>query len=1437
MPPAAAAAVLSVPGLLAATVPTRVAPCNFNAGLIVGTNQVRNRGTVDFTVNLDGTGEIVGVIDSGCDTGVLATLAADIAPNVRVLRNQANPANPAVDTFIDANGNAAYHGTHVVGTICGTGAAFAGPPPVVGMAPNAALVVQGPIPNNFVPSFNFAAGQGAALISNSWGHFPVPGQPNRYLPNRAEAVDRWCFLNPEVLVLFAAGNEETDANGNGTLDGVGMRQQALAKNALTIGASENLRSDGGWANSYVNFFGNGMLAVAGANGAAGTFSVSDNPAQVALFSGRGRVRRAGGSSTGRIKPDLVAPGTNILSLRSSAVPPVAGSFDANVPAGVPAATYSLLLGTSMATPVAAGNATLLRQFFRTRYAQLRRPFLLEGAAIPVQPPLPAPPVPVPGFASRPAIARHPDGLVCAWVTADLPGAARRIVALRLARHLSNGSAVPVEAAPVLLQAGVGDHAALQVAVVGERTYLLHRHGDGSMRLSCWSRTLAPVAGFGTAGVVTLQPAARPDDAAPPVLRAVNDQLVCVWPTAGNKGGFFQRFRASDGGAVDAAAVSLLFHDATGEQHPLAWSGSAYGFCGVLIEGGRWKLQLRQVNAAGQVQGAGPVTVADQATEIREPCLLWDVRGGGRHVMAWCDARNAPGGEIWLQFLNAQGAPQGAAQKVLGIAGARLRRPRLTTQPDAGYLLAWEDDSQGGRFDLYVTLLGADGLVDTRLDPDPGAGGRRLQRLSDTPGDVAGYALVRDSEGFVLAYQSPDELNADRVGVFLLHLTRTAGFEAREDAATPLQRGGNYVVAELLDHDGTALTELSAAWTGASWDLLRVAPGDAAGSRLQWLRLTADGVPDALHGAAGVRELPFPGLVTGLELLWTGNRRIAAVNDMVSGVAVHLADAEGVPVPGFGLNGVAPLLDTVPVHDRVTPQPGFVSQPAFAVVVGYGGMVSGAMHLRMQRLDGAGKRIGNPADLGAVDGVAAHQWFQFVNGEGRAIAVYHRVNGAATQVLCRQFNLQGSPAGDERRLSAAAGEAINGVVARRPVAVNSARREYGAVWQYRSGPAAKWEIRFSRLGRDGRPMATHPVAGMVLAVADVPVVDATMPEWSATRDAVSPQLVCSYTHAPWSSPVPAGVTPPEWSSSWGLAWIGVEADGSSRLYFTALDENGRRLPVPQPPPYPKPALPASGLNPPSPAPVLVLGSGTGRIRDFRLAWNGRVFLLAWTEEEGGRLRQRCTLVNRQAGLGACALPSAALLRATLVNGATNLTPAPLPDLAAGYGWGRINMRQVLAPALPFTFQVRDDCAIGPGRTVHYRFVLPPDTRLLRVTLHWTDAPGARLVNHLRLTLRAPGAAGEFRGNLWDTAAGRTHLSRLVALPPVPADNHDTIHPYKQVVIQDPAPGEYVVEVSAAAFPADPFNQQNLQPFALVFAGTGAEVTYNPVATPVAGAAVY
>ena len=78
---------------------------------------------------------------------------------------------------------------------------------------------------------------------------------------------------------------------------------------------------------------------------------------LAAFSSRGATR------DGRIKPDLAAPGTNILSVRSQGLP--AGQIAGWGTWSKLPGKYMFDGGTSMATPLTTGAAASVRQYLRT----------------------------------------------------------------------------------------------------------------------------------------------------------------------------------------------------------------------------------------------------------------------------------------------------------------------------------------------------------------------------------------------------------------------------------------------------------------------------------------------------------------------------------------------------------------------------------------------------------------------------------------------------------------------------------------------------------------------------------------------------------------------------------------------------------------------------------------------------------------------------------------------------------------------------------------------------------------------------------------------------------------------------------------------------------------------------------------------------------------
>lgn len=179
------------------------------------------------------------------------------------------------------------------------------------------------------------------------------------------------------------------------------------------------------------------------------------------------------------------------------------------------------------------------------------------------------------------------------------------------------------------------------------------------------------------------------------------------------------------------------------------------------------------------------------------------------------------------------------------------------------------------------------------------------------------------------------------------------------------------------------------------------------------------------------------------------------------------------------------------------------------------------------------------------------------------------------------------------------------------------------------------------------------------------------------------------------------------------------------------------------------------------------------------------------------------------------PSAALLKATLVNSSINMTgTTAIP--ANCQGWGRV----LLENALFFTGQTRklwvkdNATAFNTGSSNEDRTFTFTVTagEPLKVTLAWTDFPSTpaasiNLVNNLNLRVTGP------TGTLWlgnVFASGQSTTGGT-------ADSRNTL---EQVLLNAPASGTYTVTVRSATVPNGP------QPFALVVTGNAVEGAGGP-----------
>ncbi|KAK3374537.1 peptidase S8 family protein [Podospora didyma] len=228
-----------------------------------------------------GEGQIVCVSDTGFDKGSMEPPNVPEAFKGRVKalyplgRKPTKKANGTVvaGKASDPDG----HGTHVCGLVLGDGASASMGGRIQGTAPKATLVMQslldsrgglGDIPTDLTSLFQQPYTDHAARIhTNSWGSAPDSFEQLAYDENARE-IDNFVATRRDMVILFAAGNDGMDMKpSDGKVDFSQVGSQAAAKNCI-------LKPLG-----------------------------TDN---------------RGPTMEGRIKPDIVAPGTCILSTRSSA---------------------------------------------------------------------------------------------------------------------------------------------------------------------------------------------------------------------------------------------------------------------------------------------------------------------------------------------------------------------------------------------------------------------------------------------------------------------------------------------------------------------------------------------------------------------------------------------------------------------------------------------------------------------------------------------------------------------------------------------------------------------------------------------------------------------------------------------------------------------------------------------------------------------------------------------------------------------------------------------------------------------------------------------------------------------------------------------------------------------------------------------------------------
>jgi subtilisin family serine protease len=253
--------------------------------------------TLDQSVPLIGAPQAwaAGYDGSGVEVAILDTGIDQTHPDLAGKVATSQSFVPGIDSVADGHG----HGTHVASIVTGSGAASGGK--YKGVAPGVKLAIGKVLDDSgsgddswIIAGMQWAASSGARVVSMSLG-----GDPSDGSDPVSQAVDN-LTASTGTLFVIAAGNS-------------GPAKETIA--------------------------------APGAADAALTVAATDKSDGLASFSSRGP--RPGGG----LKPDIAAPGVNIVAARA------AGTALGTVVDGF----YTSLSGTSMATPHVAGAAAILAQ--------------------------------------------------------------------------------------------------------------------------------------------------------------------------------------------------------------------------------------------------------------------------------------------------------------------------------------------------------------------------------------------------------------------------------------------------------------------------------------------------------------------------------------------------------------------------------------------------------------------------------------------------------------------------------------------------------------------------------------------------------------------------------------------------------------------------------------------------------------------------------------------------------------------------------------------------------------------------------------------------------------------------------------------------------------------------------------------------------------------
>lgn len=244
----------------------------------------------------------------------------------------------------------------------------------------------------------------------------------------------------------------------------------------------------------------------------------------------------------------------------------------------------------------------------------------------------------------------------------------------------------------------------------------------------------------------------PDIAASPV-----GTFLCVWEDA--RAGNRDVYAAALDSVGFPLGRSLRVNDDVGASDQLLPRVAATGASGYLVVWGDGREKQGEIYTSYRATTGAPlgpnrrisVDPVAAGSFQGEPAVAWG--RGGRTLVVWLDGREGAtigdASDVYGQWLDAGGAPNGGNFKISTPAAGRCASPTVAADSTFGYVVAWIDrrDSPGDPGDAYAQrfdLTGAPVGGNVRINDD--LPGRDQRRVFATAGPGAAAVLWEDNRG-------------------------------------------------------------------------------------------------------------------------------------------------------------------------------------------------------------------------------------------------------------------------------------------------------------------------------------------------------------------------------------------------------------------------------------------------------------------------------------------------------------------------------------------------------------------------------------------------------------------------------------------------------------------------------------------------------------------